>query len=114
MEIIEKPWGREEVVEINKKYMVKKLTMWKGCRCSLQFHEYKTETIYVLSGRLKISLGHGQENLADKVYKAGDSITITPGVVHRMEGVEDSIYLEASTPEMEDVVRLDDDYNRAE
>ena len=50
MEVIEKPWGKEEVVEINDRYMVKKLTMWKDHRCSLQYHEIKRETIYVLSG----------------------------------------------------------------
>lgn len=111
--IIEKPWGREEVVEINDKYMVKKLTMWAGHRCSLQYHNFKKETIYVLSGVLKIIQGTTQENLEEKLYRAGDSITIPPGLIHRMEGVEDSVYLEASTPEMEDVVRLVDDYQRA-
>jgi len=93
--VIEKPWGREEVVEINDKYMVKKLTMWAGHRCSLQYHNYKMETIYVLSGVLNIVQGTSQDNLADKLYRAGDTITIPPGLIHRMEGVEDAIYLEA-------------------
>jgi mannose-6-phosphate isomerase len=114
MLIIEKPWGREEVIEINDKYMVKKLTMFAGHRCSLQYHNIKTETIYVLSGVLKIIQGSNQYKLEEKLYRAGDSITILPGLIHRMEGVEDSIYLEASTPEMDDVVRLVDDYQRAE
>ena len=114
MKVIEKPWGMEEVIEKNDKYMVKKLTMWKDHRCSLQFHNKKKETIYVLSGRLKIISGLDKDNLTEKIFLAGDSITILPGVIHRMEGAEDSIYLEASTPEMEDVVRLLDDYNRAD
>ena len=114
MRIIEKPWGKEEVIEINDKYMMKKLTMWKGHRCSLQLHNLKKETIYVLSGQLKIISGPNQNNLTGKIYTAGDSITIPPGTVHRMEGAEDSVYLEASTPEMDDVVRLVDDYDRAE
>ena len=113
MKIIEKPWGKEEIVEVNEKYMVKKLTMWKEHRCSLQFHNHKKETIYVLSGQLRIILGPDQNNLTGKIYTAGDSITISPGTVHRMEGAEDSVYLEASTPEMDDVVRLVDDYDRA-
>ena len=113
MQVIEKPWGKEEVIEINDKYMMKKLTMWKGHRCSLQFHNHKKETIYVLSGQLKIISGPDQNNLTGKIYTVGDSITISPGTVHRMEGVEDSVYLEASTPEMDDVVRLVDDYDRA-
>tara|TARA_B110000196_G_C20649359_1_gene432275 strand:- start:121 stop:465 length:345 start_codon:yes stop_codon:yes gene_type:complete len=112
MEIIEKPWGKEEIIEINEKYMVKKLTMWKEHRCSLQFHNHKKETVYVLSGKLRIVSGPNQNNLKEKIYLAGDSITITPGTVHRMEGVEDSVYLEASTAEMNDVVRLVDDYDR--
>ena len=114
MQIIEKPWCKEEVVEINDKYMVKKLTMWKDHRCSLQLHNLKKETIYVLSGQLRIISGPDQNNLTGKIYTAGDSITISPGTVHRMEGAEDSVYLEASTPEMDDVVRLVDDYDRAE
>jgi mannose-6-phosphate isomerase-like protein (cupin superfamily) len=112
MQIIEKPWGKEEVIEINDKYMMKKLTMLKGHRCSLQLHNHKKETIYVLSGQLRIISGPDQDNLTGKTYTEGESITISPGVVHRMEGVEDSIYLEASTPEMDDVVRLVDDYER--
>jgi len=86
--------------------------MWKEHRCSLQFHNHKKETIYVLSGKLRIVSGPNQNNLKEKIYLAGDSITISPGTVHRMEGVEDSVYLEASTAEMNDVVRLVDDYDR--
>ncbi len=112
MKFIEKPWGAEEVIEINEKYMVKKLTMKKNHRCSLQYHDFKKETIYVLSGDLKILIGEDKNNLETKVYTAGDSITINPGIIHRMEGVTDSVYIEASTPEMEDVIRLSDDYKR--
>ena len=114
MQVIKKPWGKEEIIEINDKYMMKKLTMWKGHRCSLQLHNNKKETIYVLSGKLKIISGPNQDNLTGKIYTSSDSITISPGTVHRMEGVEDSVYLEASTPEMDDVVRLVDDYDRSE
>lgn len=113
MQVIDKPWGKEEVVEINDRYMVKKLTMWKGRRCSLQYHNTKRETIYVLSGQLRIYYGPSQEQLESRVFGPAETITLTPGVVHRMEAVEDSIYLEASTPEMDDVVRLVDDYQRA-
>ena len=112
-QVIEKPWGKEEVIEINEKYMVKKLTMWKGHRCSLQDHNFKCETIYVLSGQLRIYTGQSKDELQSRIYAAGETITLTPGVVHRMEGVEDAVYLEASTPEMDDVVRLVDDYQRA-
>jgi mannose-6-phosphate isomerase len=113
MQVIEKPWGREEVIEINDRYMMKKLTMWAGHRCSLQYHNIKRETIYVLSGQLRIYSGPSQDKLDSRVYGPDDAITLSPGVVHRMEAVEDSTYLEASTPEMDDVVRLQDDYKRA-
>ena len=113
MQVIEKPWGKEEVIEINDRYMVKRLTMWAGHRCSLQYHNIKRETIYVLSGQLRIYFGPRQEQLTSKVYGPAETITLAPCVVHRMEAVEDSVYLEASTPEMDDVVRLVDDYHRA-
>jgi len=112
MKIIEKPWGKEEVIDINDRYMMKKLTMRKGYRCSLQYHKVKRETIYMLKGRLRIYYGLSQEKLESRIFCSGETITILPGVVHRMEGVEDSVYLEASTPEMDDVVRLVDDYHR--
>jgi len=110
--VIEKPWGREEFIEINNKYMVKKLTMWAGHRCSLQYHNIKTETIFVLSGVLKIVQGKSKDELEEKIFLAGDTITIAAGQIHRMEGIEDAVYLEASTPEVDDVVRLVDDYKR--
>lgn len=113
MRVIEKPWGKEEVIEINDKYMMKKLTMCKGHRCSLQYHNIKCETIYVLSGALRIYTGPTQNELTSRVFHNGEFITLMPGVVHRMEADEDSVYLEASTPEMDDVVRLVDDYQRA-
>jgi quercetin dioxygenase-like cupin family protein len=111
--VIKKPWGQEEVVEINDRYMVKRLTMWKGHRCSLQFHNQKQETIYVLSGSLKVYTGTSPHKLSERIYQAHETITLTPGIIHRMEAVEDSVYLEASTPELDDVVRLSDDYNRS-
>jgi mannose-6-phosphate isomerase len=113
MKVIEKPWGKEEVIEINDRYMMKKLTMWADHRCSLQYHNIKRETIYVLSGKLRIYSGPTQEQLSSRVYGPDETITLVPGVVHRMEAVEDSVCLEASTPEMDDVVRLVDDYKRA-
>jgi quercetin dioxygenase-like cupin family protein len=113
MKFIEKPWGGEELIEVNDHYMFKRLTMRAGHRCSLQYHKVKRETIYVLSGSLRILSGPSAEALAAKTYGPGETITLAPGVVHRMEGVTDSVYLEASTPELDDVVRLGDDYQRA-
>ena len=114
MKKIDKPWGFEEIIEHNEYYVLKKLCMNKGHKCSVQFHRMKKETVYLLSGSLNIYIGDARNDLAVKptLLKPNDSLTIEPGVVHRMEAVEDSIYLEASTPELDDVVRLSDEYGR--
>lgn len=112
IQIFEKPWGREELLEKNQHYMVKRLTMKKGCKCSLQYHEKKRETLYVESGMLRVMLGKSEHALTEHILKKGDFMTIVPGEVHRMEAIEESSYLEASTPELDDVVRLLDDYGR--
>lgn len=104
---IEKPWGAEELLEVNDTYVLKKLYMNKNARCSYQYHETKKETIFVLSGNLGIKI-------EDKIleYKSGRYITINPGVKHRMIGIEDSVYLEASSNQLDDVIRVEDDYDR--
>jgi mannose-6-phosphate isomerase len=109
---IEKPWGYEELLECNDKYVVKKLFMKKGNSCSIQYHELKTETIIVLSGKLNIYIGDTLENLKKQEYTFGESISIKPYTIHRMEAIEDTLYLETSTNELWDVIRLVDNYNR--
>jgi len=109
---VEKPWGYEELIECNDKYVVKKLFMKKGNTCSIQYHELKTETIVVLSGKLNIYIGDTLENMTVKEYIFGETITIKPYVIHRMEAVDDSLYMESSTNELWDVIRLQDNYNR--
>ena len=76
MKVINKPWGKEEIIENNDKYVVKRLTMNENQRCSLQYHKLKKETIYVLSGMLKIYIGGDS-----KIYERGDYVTINPGVI---------------------------------
>ena len=112
MKTIIKPWGKEELIEQNGRYVLKKLFMNKGHRCSLQYHKKKHETIYVLQGMLKIYSGVEIDKLSEKIYLVNETISLEPGIIHRMEAVEDSIYLEASTPELDDVVRISDDYAR--
>ena len=107
-----KPWGCELLIEKNKKYMFKKLFMKKNHRCSLQFHKKKIETIFVVSGKLKIYYGDNINKLNQKIFKSQNTITVNPKTIHRMQALTDCIYLEASTPEIEDVVRLSDDYSR--
>jgi quercetin dioxygenase-like cupin family protein len=83
--------------------------MKKGNRCSLQYHQHKHESVYVLSGKLLITLGDDSI-----VAESGKFLVIEPNEIHRMEALEDSFYLEASTPEMDDVVRVSDDYGRSD
>ncbi len=113
LRVIAKPWGQEELLEHNSRYVLKKLTMWAGHRCSIQYHEMKQETVYVLSGELVVYVGTSVETLTKRVLRSGDVLTLAPLQVHRMEAISDAVYLEASTPELEDVVRLVDDYNRS-
>ena len=117
MKVINKPWGKEELLEVNDRYVVKRLTMKAGHKCSLQYHDFKKETIYVLSGKLIIWLEgrnpDGELIISQITFHPGTTITIPVLTKHRMEAVdEDSIYLECSTPELDDVVRIEDDYNR--
>ena len=112
MTIIDKPWGFEELIEVNNNYVLKKLFMKKGRRCSLQYHNLKHETIYVLEGVLKVQVAQGDGAYEEILLSSGQSLVVTVGQVHRMEGVSDCYYLEASTPELDDVVRVSDDYGR--
>lgn len=114
MQIIEKPWGKEEILETNANYMVKRLFIKAGNRCSLQYHEYKRETIIVVSGTLLITRNFegADSTWEDIVLYPGDFYTIPVGRTHRMEGVTNAIYIEASTPEQDDVMRVSDDYGR--
>ena len=109
---INKPWGYELLIEKNKKYMFKKLFMKKGHRCSLQYHNRKIETIFIISGNLKIYFGDDKNKLRYKTFKPHNTITLRPKKIHRMQAVNDCIYLEASSPEIMDVVRISDDYKR--
>jgi len=105
--IIEKPWGREIWITKEEKYAAKILEIKRGERSSLHYHKKKKETMYILKGKLKI-LVDGKEFLLTE----GESITLNPGEVHRLIALEDISTIEASTPEFEDVIRVEDDYGR--
>lgn len=113
MKRIDKPWGYEELLEHNEFYVVKRLFMKEGHCCSLQLHNEKHETIYVLSGTLKIVYGDDVDNLNDIILEENEYYALQPKKVHRMCGVTDCIYLESSTNQLDDVVRLQDDYGRS-
>jgi mannose-6-phosphate isomerase len=110
---IEKPWGFELLWAYTPKYAGKLIFVRKGHRLSLQYHENKDETIFVYQGRVLVELGRDDKR-ESAVLQPGQQRRISPGVVHRFEAVEDAIFFEVSTPELEDVKRLEDDYGRAE
>tara|TARA_R100001244_G_scaffold128945_1_gene100056 strand:+ start:406 stop:744 length:339 start_codon:yes stop_codon:yes gene_type:complete len=103
-----KPWGREEWLVVTDKYCLKRLYVDKGKRLSLQYHEVKTETMMLESGCCDlVKSGH------NILMQEGDSYTIQPGEVHRLVAYTNTVVLEVSTPELDDVVRCQDDFGRA-
>jgi len=105
--IVEKPWGREIWYAHEREYAGKILEIKKGFRSSLHYHEKKKETMYVLEGEVRIIKKDGELTLNE-----GESITINPGEIHRIVPLRDSKILESSTPELDDVIRVEDDYER--
>lgn len=110
---VEKPWGHELIWAHTDLYVGKVLHIEAGEAFSLQFHEEKDETLHLLRGRVRLEAGPGLDALHEVVLEEGDSIRIQPGTMHRMEAVTDCDILEASTSELDDVVRVRDRYGRA-
>ena len=111
MRIVQKPWGHEEIWAETEKYLGKILHINSGHRLSRQYHEIKCETIRVLNGTLYLELGNQGE--VCHVLNAGQVYDIKPGTVHRFCAKDTDVeLLEVSTPEINDVVRLSDDYTR--
>jgi mannose-6-phosphate isomerase-like protein (cupin superfamily) len=114
VERIEKPWGYEIVFAHSERYAGKVIFVRAGEQLSLQFHRTKDETVYVQSGRIELEIGDPGGPLDTEVVGPGHAFRLRPGVVHRWRALEDAVVLEASTPELDDVVRLEDRYGRAE
>ena len=112
---VDKPWGHELIFAVTDRYAGKLLVVNAGESLSLQFHKVKDEAWYVLEGRAQLELGAAGEGVLNtEVVAAGASFHFPPGTVHRLRAIEDTTILEVSTPELEDVVRLEDRYGRAE
>lgn len=108
---VPKPWGYEIIWAHTDRYVGKMLHIDAGHALSVQYHNRKDETIYLLSGEMRYWVKLGDE-LEDVRLRQGDAFRITPGTVHYMEAITDCDILEASTPELDDVVRLQDRYGR--
>jgi mannose-6-phosphate isomerase len=109
---VEKPWGHELWWAQTERYVGKLLHVKAGHRLSLQYHEKKDETIHLWSGELQLVLDEG-EGLLEHVMRPGESYHVKPFTKHRMVAITDCDILEVSTPEVHDVVRLEDAYGRA-
>jgi mannose-6-phosphate isomerase len=109
---IEKPWGYEIWWAHTEQYAGKILHVNAGHRPSLQYHNEKDESCYLLSGKLLLVQGTSAEDLSETVISSGRAWRNTPGLVHTIEAIEDADVLEASTSQLSDVVRLADAYGR--
>lgn len=109
---VEKPWGYELRWAVTDRYLGKLIHVNKGHRLSLQLHEHKDETIFISSGLLDLEL-EDAGRLRVLRLGPGESAHIAPGRRHRFNAVEDTDLFEVSSPEIDDVVRLEDDYGRA-
>ena len=111
---VDKPWGYELIWALSDVYCGKVLFVKAGAALSLQFHREKDESWYVQSGRAKLELGEaGEAVLRQEVVGPGAAFRYRPGTVHRVTAIEDPTILEVSTPQLDDVVRLEDLYGRA-
>ena len=109
---VPKPWGHETIWAQSDRYVGKILHINAGHELSVQYHNRKDETIYLLSGEIAYRVQNDDELLEDVRLKKGESFRNTPGTIHQMVALTDCDVLEVSTPEVDDVVRLSDKYGR--
>jgi mannose-6-phosphate isomerase-like protein (cupin superfamily) len=113
VERVEKPWGYELIWARTDRYVGKILHVNRQQCLSYQYHRVKDETIHLLRGLIDLEVGTADGQRRVVRLQPGDSFRIPAGLRHRMTALEDSDLLEASTPELDDVVRLEDRYGRA-
>ena len=112
IERVPKPWGYELIFAHTDRYVGKILHVNQGESLSLQYHEMKDETLYVVDGELRLTIEH-EGDRRELSLKKGEAFHIPPRMIHRMEAVVDTDVAEVSTTELDDVVRLEDRYGRA-
>jgi len=109
---VEKPWGHELIWAHTDRYVGKVIVIDAGKRLSLQRHVVKDESIYVISGLLRLTLEDASGTIGVVELGAGDHHHVPTGRIHRFEAVERTELMEISTPELDDVIRLEDDFGR--
>jgi mannose-6-phosphate isomerase len=109
---VEKPWGWELIWAQAEQYVGKLIFVRAGEALSLQYHAAKDESWLIQEGRARLELGAVEEELQTTEIGPGDAFRYRPGTVHRLSALEDTLVLEVSTPELDDVIRLEDRYGR--
>jgi mannose-6-phosphate isomerase len=109
---VAKPWGYEIWWALTEHYAGKILHVDAGAKLSLQYHEHKDETSYLLAGRIVLTHGADEESLGEREIGQGECWRNRPGEIHTIEAIEDSDVLEVSTPDLDDIVRMSDLYGR--
>jgi mannose-6-phosphate isomerase-like protein (cupin superfamily) len=109
---VDKPWGHELIWALTDRYCGKILVIETGRRLSLQYHEQKDEAILVRSGRLLLHLDDENGTMTSRELGPGESAHVAVGRRHRYEAIERVELVEVSTPELDDVVRVEDDFGR--
>ncbi len=112
VKFVEKPWGSESWIAVNDHYALKIIRLNKGSRTSLQYHNLKEEHIYLWEGKLRVEEDDENGNLIVCEYTQGEIMHNPPLAKHRLTALEDSVFVEVSTPHLSDVVRVEDDYQR--
>lgn len=111
MRRVDKPWGHELIWAHTERYVGKVLFITAGHKLSRQYHQVKDETLFVTKGTMVLEIGPA-DAIERRVMNAGDVFHVTPGTIHRMVAETDVEVTEVSTPELDDVVRLEDVYGR--
>lgn len=109
----EKPWGYELLFALAPQYAGKVLFVKEGRRLSLQYHEKKDETLYIFTGLALLEMEDENGSMIEEEAATGHCFRLPPGKKHRFLALKDTIFIEVSTPELDDVVRIEDDYGRA-
>jgi len=107
------PWGTEEILEYNDKYILKKVYIKAGESTYLQYHEVRKETIYVLSGKIKLYTGEKADKLKEQTLQHGDVVTISPFTIYKIEGIEHSCYLDTCSSEQSNAIVLENKNKKA-
>ena len=110
--VVQKPWGKEVWLELNDKYCYKRIYINAGFKTSYQMHNYKLETNFIIKGKAEVWLENDEGIVEKFIMNSGDYFTVLPPRKHRVIAITDIILQEVSTPEVDDVIRINDEFNR--